>query len=60
MKAGGFGSLGAGSRERVPVPWGGPELCSRLAWFRTLSLHAPPPCDRYPSIWNYSLVGPGT
>jgi hypothetical protein len=37
---------------------GGPELCSRLAWFRTLSLHAPPLCDEYPSIWNYSPVGP--
>jgi hypothetical protein len=51
----GSGSLGASSREWVPVPWGGPELCSRLAWFRTLSLHAPPLCDRYPSIWNCSL-----
>jgi hypothetical protein len=51
---------GASSREWVLVPWGGPELCSRLAWFRTLSLHAPPLCDRYPSIWNYSPVGPGT
>jgi hypothetical protein len=35
-------------------------LCSRLAWFRTLSLHAPLLCDGYPSIWNYSHVGPGT
>jgi hypothetical protein len=59
-KAGGSGSLGAGSRERVLIPWGGPELCSRLAWFRTLSLHAPPLCDRYPSIWSYNPVGPGT
>jgi hypothetical protein len=49
-----------GSREQVLVPWGGPELCSRLAWFRTLSLHALPLCNRYPSIWNYSPVGPGT
>ena len=56
----GSGSLGASSREWVLVPWGGPELCSRLAWFRTLSLHAPPLCDGYPSIWNYSPVGPGT
>jgi hypothetical protein len=51
----GSGSLGASYREWVPVPWGGPELRSRLAWFHTLSLHAPPLCDRYPSIWNYSL-----
>jgi hypothetical protein len=60
MKAGGSGSLGVGSREWVPIPWGGPELCSHLAWFCTLSLHAPPLCDRYLSIWNYSPVGPGT
>jgi hypothetical protein len=56
----GSASLGANSREWVLVPWGGPELCSRLAWFRTLSLHTPPLCDRYPSIWNYSPVGPAT
>jgi hypothetical protein len=56
----GSGSLGASSREWVLVSWGGPELCSLLAWFRTLSLHAPPLCDGYPSIWNYSPVGPGT
>jgi hypothetical protein len=60
MKAGGSSSLRASSREWVLVSWGGPELCSRLAWFRTLSLHAPPLCDGYPSIWNYSPVGPGT
>jgi hypothetical protein len=54
----GSGSLGASSREWVLVSWGGPELCSHLAWFRTLSLHAPPLCDGYPSIWNYSPVGP--
>ena len=59
-KAGGSGSLGAGSGERELVPWSGPEQCSRLAWFRTLSLHAPPLCDGYPSIWNYSPVGPAT
>jgi hypothetical protein len=53
-------SLGDSSREQVLVSWGGPELCSCLAWFRTLSLHAPPLCDGYPSIWNYSPVGPGT
>jgi hypothetical protein len=40
--------------RKGPVFWGpasgkrtcpqrGPELCSRLAWFRTLSLHALPP-----------------
>jgi hypothetical protein len=57
-KAGGFGSLGAGSKERELVPWGGPGLCSRLAWFRTLSLHTPPLCDGYPSIWSYGSVGP--
>jgi hypothetical protein len=56
----GSGSLGASSREWVRVPLGGPELCSRLVWFRTLSLHAPPLCDGYPSIWNYSPMGPGT
>jgi hypothetical protein len=56
----GSDSLGASSREWVLVPWGGPELCSRLAWFRTLSLHDPPLCDRYPSIWNYSPVGLAT
>jgi hypothetical protein len=33
----GSDSLGAGSREWVLVPWGGSELCSRLAWFRTLT-----------------------
>jgi hypothetical protein len=56
----GSGSLGASSKEWVLVLWGGPELCSLLAWFRTLSLHAPPLRDRYPSIWNYSPMGPGT
>jgi hypothetical protein len=56
----GSDSLGAGSKERELVPWGGPELCSRLAWFCTLSLHAPPICDEYPSIWSYSPVGPVT
>jgi hypothetical protein len=55
-KAGGFGSLGAGSGEREPVPWRGPELCSHLARFRTLGLHTPPLCDGYPSIWSYSTV----
>jgi hypothetical protein len=39
-KGRGSSSLGASSREWVLAPWGGPELCSRLAWFRTLSLHA--------------------
>jgi hypothetical protein len=56
----GSSSLGVSSKEWVLVSWGGPELCSRLAWFRTLSLHAPPLRDGYPSIWNYSPVGPGT
>jgi hypothetical protein len=50
MKAGGSGSLGAGSKE-----WG---LCSRLVWFRTLGLHTPPLCDGYSSIWSYGPVGP--
>jgi hypothetical protein len=59
-KGRGSSSLGASSREWALVPWGGPELCIRLAWFRTLSLHAPPLCDGYPSIWNYSPVGPAT
>jgi hypothetical protein len=56
----GSGRLGVSSKEWVLVSWGVPELCSRLAWFRTLSLHAPPLCDQYPSIWNYSPVGLGT
>jgi hypothetical protein len=34
-------------------------LCSRLAWFRTLSLHTPQLCNGHPSIWNHDLVGPG-
>jgi hypothetical protein len=51
---------GASSREWVLASWGGPELCCCLAWFHTLSLHAPPLCDGYPSIWNYSRVGPAT
>jgi hypothetical protein len=27
--------MGAGSRERDPVTWGGPEPVWPLAWFRT-------------------------
>jgi hypothetical protein len=54
----GSGNLGADSKERELVPWGGPGLCSRLARFRTLSLHTPPPCDGYSSIWSYGPVGP--
>jgi hypothetical protein len=27
----GSGSLGTSSKEQEPVPWGGPELCGRLA-----------------------------
>jgi hypothetical protein len=53
----GSGSLGAGSKEQEFVPWGGLEQCSRLAWFRTQSLHTPPLYDEHPSIWNYSHVG---
>jgi hypothetical protein len=53
----GSGSLGAGSKEQELVPWGGPEQCSRLAWFRTQSMHTPPLCDGHPSIWNYSPAG---
>jgi hypothetical protein len=59
-KGRGSGNLGASSREWALISWGGPELCSRLAWFRTLSLHAPPLCDGHPSIWNYSPVGLAT
>jgi hypothetical protein len=59
-KGRGSGSLGASSREWALAPWGGLELCSRLAWFCTLSLHAPPLWDRHPSIWNYSPVGLAT
>jgi hypothetical protein len=51
---------GGSSGEWVLISWGGPELCSRLAWSCTLSLHIPPLCDQYPSIWNYSPVGLGT
>jgi hypothetical protein len=50
----GSGSLRAGSKEHELVPWGGPEQCSRLAWFCTQSLHTPPLCDGHPSIWSYS------
>jgi hypothetical protein len=46
----GSGGPGAGSKEQELVPWGGPEQCSRLAWFRTQSLHTPPLCDGHPSI----------
>jgi hypothetical protein len=56
---GGSGNLQASSREWALASWRGPELCSRLAWFRTLSLHAPPLCNGHPSIWNYDPVGPG-
>jgi hypothetical protein len=56
----GSGSLGASSREWVLISWGGPELCSRLVWSRTVSLHAPPLCDECPSIWNCDSGGPGT
>jgi hypothetical protein len=58
MKVGGFGSLGASSKKRELVPWGGLELCSRLARFRTLSLDTPLLCNGYPSIWSYGPVGP--
>jgi hypothetical protein len=58
-KGRGSDSLGASSREWALVPWGGPELCSRLVWYRTLSLHAPPLYDGCPSIWNYDSGGPG-
>jgi len=60
MKAGRSDSLGAGSKERELVPWSGPEQCSRLAWSRTVSLHSPPFCDGWLSIWSYSSVGPTT
>jgi hypothetical protein len=56
----GSGSMGVGSKERELVPWGGPEQCSRLAWFRTQSLDTPPLYDGHPSIWSYSHVGPTT
>jgi hypothetical protein len=59
-KSRGSGSLGAGSKEQELIPWGGPEQCSRLAWFRTQSLHTPSLCDEHPSTWSYSLVGPTT
>jgi hypothetical protein len=60
VKAGGSGSLGAGSGERELIPWSGPELYSRLVRFRTLGLHTLPLYDGYPSIWSYSPVGPVT
>jgi hypothetical protein len=53
-------NLGSGSREWILVSWGGPEPCSRLAWSRTVSLHAPPLCDGCPSIWNRGPGGPDT
>jgi hypothetical protein len=51
---------GSGSREQIFVSCSGPEPCSRLAWSRTVSLHAPPLCDGCPSIWNHRPGGPGT
>jgi hypothetical protein len=36
------------------------RTCSRLAWSRTVSLHAPPLCDGCPSIWNCDSGGPST
>jgi hypothetical protein len=51
--------MGSSSREWALVPWSGSELCSCLAWFRTLSLHTPPLCNGYPSIWNCDPVGLG-
>jgi hypothetical protein len=59
-KAGGLASLGQDLKNGYLSPGGGPELCSRLAWFHTLSLHAPPLYDQYLSIWNYSPVSPRT
>jgi hypothetical protein len=55
----GSGNLRTSSREWALASWRGPELYSRLAWFRTLSLHAPPLCNGHPSIWNCDPVGPG-
>jgi hypothetical protein len=51
-------NLRTSSREWALISWSGPELCSRLAWFRTLSLHDPPLYNGYPSIWNYDPMGP--
>jgi hypothetical protein len=55
----GSGNLRTSSREWALVSWRGSGLCSRLAWFRTLSLHAPPLYNGHPSIWNCDPVGPG-
>ena len=55
--------------ERGSDPWepagsgkrtlrGGPEPCSRLAWFRTLSLHAPPPVNECRSTLDWEPGGP--
>jgi hypothetical protein len=49
-----WGPVLENGRSSPGVVWS----CSRLAWFRTLSLHVPPLCDGCPSIWNYSPVGP--
>jgi hypothetical protein len=51
------GNLRTSSREWALVSWRGLELCSRLAWFCTLSLHTPPLCNGHPSIWNCDPVG---
>ena len=37
---------------------GGPEPCSRLVWFRTLSLHAPPPVNECRSTYVWEPGGP--
>jgi hypothetical protein len=53
-----YSNLGSSSREWTLVSWSGPEPCSYLAWFCTLSLHTPPLCNGCPSIWKCDPEGP--
>jgi hypothetical protein len=61
VKAGGPDSLGAGSRERKPVPWGG----SKPVWPLSLVPY-PKACTLHHSVMGtlvfgaISLVGPAT
>ena len=50
--------LGTGSGEEVLISCSGSESCSRLAWFRTLSLHTSPLCNKFPSTRSYIFRGP--
>jgi hypothetical protein len=39
------------------LEWSG-ALCNALAWFRTLSLHTPPLCNKYCAAWTYVSGAP--